>query len=135
METNTLQFTICNYNCLMPCQSLCWCLRHNYYDKIYFHEKLAHQITAVLYKCQWIFDLIRVFSIRCLTKWVMNGISISRCLVCYPFNQIYTTKVCCNCPCAVIKFVELQVRIFFSFIIIFRQIFSDNGLSKPTCDK
>ena len=49
--------------------------------------------------------------------------------------KIYTTKFCRNYPCAVIKFVELQIRIFFSFLIIFKQIFLDTGLSKPTCDK
>ena len=47
----------------------------------------------------------------------------------------YTANVCRNCPCAIIKFVELQVRTFSSFIIIFKQIFLDIELSKATCDK
>ena len=69
----------------------------------------------------WIFNLLQIFSIQCLMKCVVNENSISRCLVCFPFNQIYTTKVCRNYPSAVIKFVELQGRTFFSFISIFKK--------------
>ena len=135
MKTNNLQFAIYKYNCIISSQILWRCLRHIDYDKVYFQERLAHQITTVLYKCQCIFNLIRIFSIWRLMKWVINENSISRCLVCFPFNQIHATKVCRNYLCAFIKFVELQERIFFSFVIIFKQIFSDIGLSKPTCDK
>ena len=62
----------------------------------------------------------------------MNENSISRCRVCFPFNQIYTTKVCRNYPPAVVKFAELPVRTFFSFMIILKEIFLDIGYSKPT---
>ena len=60
-------------------------------------------------------------------EMTINENSISRCLVCFPFNQIYATKVCRNYPCAIITFVELQVKTFSSFIIISKQIFSDFG--------
>ena len=30
----------------MPCKSLCWCLRHIDYSKIYFHERL-HGVKSV----------------------------------------------------------------------------------------
>ena len=120
-KANAVQFTLCKYNCIMPFQSFCWCLQHIDYAKMYFHAKLTHQITLV--KCLWISDLIRIFSIRRLMKWVMDENSISWCLLFFPFNQIYTTKVCRNYPRAIIKFVELQVRTFFSIIIIFNQFF------------
>ena len=133
--TNTLQFITCKYNCTMSFQSLSCCLRHIDWDKIYFHERLAHEITTLLYKCWWIFDLIQIFLTRRLMKWVMNENSICQCLFYLSFNQIYTANVCRNYPCAIIKFVELQVRTFSSFIIIFKQIFFDIELSKATCDK
>ena len=80
--------------------------------------------------------LVDIFSIRRIMKWVINENNVSRCLVCFPFNQIYTNyKSCRNYLYAAMKFVELQVRTFFSFIITFKQIFSDIGLSTPTCDK
>ena len=80
--------------------------------------------------------LVDIFSIRRLMKWIINENNVSRCLVCFPFNQIYTNyKSCRNYPSAVMKLVELQVGTFFSFIITFKQIFSDIGLSTPTCDK
>ena len=70
---------------------------------------------------------MHIFSIRRL----MNENSISQCLVCFPFNQIYTTKVCRNYPSAIIKFVKLQVRTFFSFMIILKQFFWRLGTLSP----
>ena len=105
---NTLQFIIRKYNCITPCQNLCWCLQQIDYDTIFFHESLAHQNS-----------LFQVFmDTWCHSNFLNTAphemshekyLSVS-CLL--SLNQIYTTKVLRNFTYVAIKCVELQVRTF-----------------------
>ena len=132
LKINTLQFTICKYNCIMPCHFLVLAahrLRQNLLSL-----KAGSSDHNSLVQMQWIFDLIRIFPTQRLMKWIINENSIGVSFA-SPSTKFYTTNFCRNQSHAVIMFLELQVKTFFSFIIIFKQTFSDTGLSKPTCDK
>ena len=111
MKINTLQFTICKYSCIMPCQSR---LRHIQLHQHLYSPKAGSSDHNSLVKMFWD-GFIQISSILHLMKWVMNENSTSWCLVFFPFKQMYTTKVRRNNICAAITFVELQGRTFFLF--------------------
>ena len=91
--SNTLQFTTCKYNCIMPRVKAIVGACGTSTRQNLLSRKASSSDHSSLVQMLVIFDLIQIFSIPRLMKWVINENSISRYLVCLPFNQIYTAKV------------------------------------------